>query len=235
MKVIVVSDLHFEKGFHRGVWEGDSASWLLRLVEDLKPDALVGLGDHGHAWIPELWNELVSDTLKLNLIYGNHDNVELLKTVRNSDGGRAWAKDGETRLIGGVRFGFINGIVAYDGEKRVKDGVPRQTPEDYLQAARQLEGVDVLCTHEAPRAAAYRGHVHNSLGTETVEKAVEIVNPSLLLCGHLSGPYALGSLGRSVVVRVDSSPSDQHYAMLNTDKRTVTIFHNREAVASTRF
>lgn len=128
-RILVVSDIHFENEPHRGVDESKAFVWLKKIVAREKPEVLVGLGDWGHAWQPEDWRVLLG-LVKVYGIYGNHENLELLISLRNSDGTRMLQQDGQVQTIMGLKFGFINGIVS--DPPKAKEGVPRKSSADFL-------------------------------------------------------------------------------------------------------
>lgn len=203
--------------------ETGAFDWLLGKVNVLKPEFLVGLGDWGRAWIKTQWDELAS-LCHLSIIYGNHEKLDLLKRPRNLDGSRILVQDGETRRIASLRFGFINGIVS--DTRRSKQGIPRKTTEGYLKAGSKLDGVDVLCTHESPYLEEYGGRIHESPGTKVIGEVIKKVKPKLALSGHLAGPYSLGRLGETSCLRIDSSPSEKHFAILEGKTRRVLIYND---------
>ena len=123
IRILVISDLHFEKGSHRGIDESVALKWLHRIVDKEQPEVLVGLGDWGCAWKPEDWKELLK-RVKVHAIYGNHDNFSLLNSLSIAGEVKVLVGDGEVRTIGGLRFGFINGIVSETHV--IKEGVPRK-------------------------------------------------------------------------------------------------------------
>lgn len=228
MKIMTVSDLHHELGSHHGVYEGEAQSWLLKVLNYHKPTALISCGDNGHAWTPESI-KAITDLVPFHTIYGNHDNIQMLQTARNADGTHSLTKDGERRTIDGLEFGFINGIIA--GGKKIKDGVPRQTVEEYLHAATKLVGVDVLVTHMSPRELASRP-IHEGPDIDVMQMVLDTIGPRLLLSGHLSGPYKLAEIGPVTGVRIDSSPSEKHYAIITHKGTSVEIFNDYEIVAT---
>ena len=132
MSILVISDLHFEKGSFHGVYQGGALDWLLGIIDKTKPTALVGLGDWGYAWTSEDWNSL-TEKVATHAIFGNHDDVDLLNSVKNKDGSKVLAHDGEIRSIEGMKFGFINGIMSDKGIPR--HNIPRSTSEDFLRIA----------------------------------------------------------------------------------------------------
>ena len=228
--VMVISDLHYERAYHHKVWEGDAFDWLIRIVRASKPSSIIALGDHGHAWLPEDWKAL-ADLTEVSAIYGNHDNMEVLGSARNREGSRVLAEDGEIRTIGGLKVGFINGIWAKKGKSIVKDGVPRQSADDFLSAAAKLVGVDVLATHASPYLPEYGTRYHESEEFEVLGMVLRQVGPVLSVSGHLGGPYTLSKLGGTTVLRIHSSPAEQHYALLDPGTRQIRIMHNYDQVA----
>lgn len=235
MTVLIVSDVHYEHGAHHGIDESGAAKWLLNVAVERSPSDIIGLGDFGHAWTTEEWQKILN-VAPANVIYGNHDNLEVLQSMKNYFGSRIWVKDGGLREVDGALFGFINGIVALKGEKKIKDGVPRTSPQEYIHAAQQLRGADFLCTHESPYLQQYGTLFHYpSLGFETVKEAIEIARPKVVFSGHLSGPYAIGKLGDILAIRVDSSPAEKHFALLEPKSRKIEIWNDRTKVDETSY
>ncbi|MDG6918348.1 MAG: metallophosphoesterase family protein [Nitrososphaerota archaeon] len=228
MKTLVVSDVHWKFGSHNGVYEGNAYDWLLNTVNSVKPTAILGLGDYGHAWATQGWNTL-SALAPASLAYGNHDNMEALKGARNPDGTRCLVNDGEIRVVDGLATGFINGILS--SKSKMKDGTPRKTAEEYLSYAPRISRVDVLATHMAPREMGSTP-LHESDDLRVMESVLKTVKPRLFLCGHLAGPYKIATIGSTVGVRVDSSPAEQHYAVITGKGTVVKVYHNNELVDS---
>ncbi|MDG7007765.1 MAG: metallophosphoesterase [Nitrososphaerota archaeon] len=226
---MVVSDLHYEQTYHHGIWEGEAYDWLLRMVRNARPASLIALGDLGHPWLPIDWQSL-TDLVPVHAIYGNHDNLNVLRTAVNRDSTKVLADDGEIRTIGGLRFGFINGIMAKKGKLKVKDGVPRQSAEDFLSAAAKLVGVDALATHVSPNLPEYGGRYHASEEFEVLDEVLKLVKPPLSISGHLSGPYALSKLRDTTILRIDSSPAERHYALVDFETRQIRIMHDHDQV-----
>jgi metallophosphoesterase superfamily enzyme len=132
-RILVISDLHFENEFHGGIDESTAFPWLRKIIIKEKPDVLIGLGDWGHAWKPEDW-QIILQSVKVYSIYGNHENLELLKSQRNIDGSTVLQQDGQVQTIAKLKFGFINGVISHP--PKPKEGVPRKSPEDFLAYAR---------------------------------------------------------------------------------------------------
>ncbi len=127
--ILVISDLHFEDELHKGVDESRAFQWLKKIIAKEKPDVLIGLGDWGHAWKPEDWQVLLQ-CIKVYAIYGNHENLELLESLRNPDKSSIIQQDGQVQTIGGLKFGFINGVIS--DPPKIKEGVPRRSSADFF-------------------------------------------------------------------------------------------------------
>ncbi len=218
--MLVVSDLHYERGVRRGVDESAAWRWLLGVVERQAPDLLVGLGDWGEAAGPLEFKVLLG-RVRVWSIYGNHDRLEVLASLRNVVGGRrepVLMGDGEIRVAGGLRFGAVNGIVSRRGG--VRRGVPRKTVDEFLRVARRLRGrVDVLLMHESPPLPGY-DHVEWGEGALAAERVVRMVRPRLCFCGHLHAgePYTVYRLAGSLCIRVDSSQRWRSYAVIAVEE-----------------
>jgi len=232
--IMLISDLHYEKAHHQGVWEGDAFDWLMRTVKSTKPVSLIGLGDLGHAWLAADWRSL-TDLTPVSSIYGNHDNLESLRSATNRDGTKVLAVDGEVRDVSGLRVGFINGIIAKRGKLRVKGRVPRQSADDFLSAAAKLTGVDILATHASPNLPDYGSRYRATDEFEILDEVIKRVKPALSVSGHLRGPYTLSKLGSTTILRIDSSPAERHYALLETETRRIRIMHDHDLVESGGF
>lgn len=231
--IMVVSDLHYETEFHKGVDESKALSWLKKLVNSEKPDVLIGLGDWGHAWTLEDWRALLC-RVKVYGVYGNHENLELLKSLHNSDGTSVLQQDGQTKTIEGLKFGFINGIISHP--PKAKEGVPRKSSTDFLEVAKSLVGVNVLCTHESPMLSEYENRVTLTVGLQTARQVAEIVHPDLYLSGHLHlGAFTISKIGNTTALRVDSSQQERHYALIKPEKQLVCICNDSKVVAEQSF
>ena len=216
---MILSDLHYALNEYKGVWEGAAFKWLIHQVKKFRPNVLILLGDMDWGWVPEQWTQL-TELVTVHVIYGNHDNLHLLRQVKNEDGTPILKKDAERIVINGFTFGFLNGIVSRT--KRIKDGVPRQTPEMYLIKGKALKGVDILCTHESPWIEEYGDYYHRSrdetgevFGIDILRDIIEEIQPIYSFGGHLSGAYSVGEIGKTIAVKVDSSPKEKHMVILS--------------------
>ena len=203
MSILIISDLHFEKGSFHGVYQCGALDWLLGIVDKTKPTALVGLGDWGSAWTREDWN-LLAGKVATHAIFGNHDDVYMLESIKNTDGSRVHAHDGEIRTIEGIKFGFINGIMSDKGTP--KHNIPRSTSEDFLRISSNFKGIDVLCTHESPIVPEYGHKFDSGIGPAAMVKVIEKIKPKISVSGHLTfvKSYTISKIGESITIRIES-------------------------------
>lgn len=249
MTVMIMSDIHYEKDFHHRTWEGEAFKWIESILEQHKPTDLVILGDTGYAWDEEEWETLL-EKVTIHAIYGNHDNVQMLKGLRNTDRMRVWARNGEARNLGKFKFGFFNGIMGNQKERRRRftyrenyggintdiTFVPRFLPEELEAGADILshERVDVLCTHASIPMPDELQRFHWTKEFEALKTAEARIRPRMWFSGHLSGPYKVGQIDETACrfVRVDSSPQEKHYLLLS-DK--ILICHDYEQVLEVNY
>ena len=225
MSILVISDLHFEKESFRGIYQGGALDWLLKRVDEVKPIALVGLGDWGSAWTLDDWN-LLTQRVTTHAIFGNHDNVDLLKSVKNKDGSKVLAQDGEIRSIEGIKIGFINGIMSKMGTPR--RNVPRSTSEDFLRiASTNFKEIDILCTHESPIVPEYGKKFNSGIGPSVMTKVIEKVQPKISISGHLDfGPYTISKIGQTITIRIESGQMNKHYVVIKPNQNEVEMWYN---------
>ena len=129
MKIAIISDLHYEKRVFRGIDESKTWSWLMEVIDYHRPDLLLSCGDWGSMINPEEFYKLLRKTIVLS-IYGNHENLELLRALYNVNSSKylpVLMKNSKIYEFGGLRISGISGIIAK--KKKVKKGVPRRTPE----------------------------------------------------------------------------------------------------------
>ncbi len=228
-KVLIVSDIHYEHGEHHKIYQGYALDWLRGIIKKQNINEVVAVGDLGHAWTVEEWEDLAT-LARLNIIYGNHDNLFTLTRARNRDNTSIWCHDAERREIAGLTWGFVNGIVSE--KSLIKDQTPRQFPWVYESFLQKLTNVDVVCTHESPLTKEYLSFVHEPMtGLRIMESALNKLQPKLAFSGHISGPYTIARFGRTLSIRVDSSQKEQHYAIYTSGTfPKVEIWHNDELV-----
>jgi len=221
VKVMIISDLHYDKRIYKGVDESRAWSWLMSVVDYHRPDLLISLGDWGEAVNESDFGELLR-RVRVWSIYGNHDILGVLGKMFNIVGGKlepVLFEDGEVREIGGLRFGAINGIIAL--RRREKGGVPRKRPEEYIEIGKRLrDRVDVLLIHDSPKLPLKEYEfMRNDAATQAVEVAIYEAKPRIVLCGHIhiENPYTVYRYEYGTLyIRIDSSQRHRAYLVMHT-------------------
>ena len=234
MKILVTSDLHYETGkrrFHiKGFDEAKALTWISGVADEANADSLIILGDIGDSISRQEWDALAA-RFEIFSIYGNHDKYPLMKRIRNQDGSGVLMQDGQVKTLDGLRFGFINGIVTHSGKQ--KHGVPRKTPEQFVHFAEQMRHqIDFLCTHESPPVYLYRKKLLGAENVLAAKLAADIAEPKIMLSGHLGfGPYSIAPImdTKAVVsIRMDGSQDNRGYALINTRRKDLTVYVDRQ-------
>jgi Icc-related predicted phosphoesterase len=210
--ILIASDLHYKEGYHKGVYEGGAKDWITKRVERYKPDYLILLGDLGQAWTQKDLAVLMN-LAKVYSIAGNHDDIDLFKNMANRGGEEVLIYDGEVKQIGGLKFGFINGMVGPN------DGLQSKSAEDYLKICEKLkeEKIDVLCTHASPLRNAFM-EFKSDINLNVSLQAHEMIKPKLSFTGHIHPEFgAIGEkVGESKIQNfaIDSSQKGKIFAVM---------------------
>lgn len=75
VKILVVSDLHYEKRVFKGVDKSKAWGWLLSVVDYRRPDYVLSYGDRVTGVSLDELYELLERTVVMS-IHGNHENAE---------------------------------------------------------------------------------------------------------------------------------------------------------------
>ena len=231
MKIMVISDLHYDKRIFHGIDESKAWEWLLSIVDYHRPDLLLSCGDWGHDINREEFYELLKRTLVFS-IYGDHENVNVLKSlynIRTDNQLPVLMEDGRVYRINNLNIAGTNGIIA--SERKVKKGVPRKLAEDFIEIANKLrnEDIDILLIHEVPALKEVYPEIRVDHATRAVLEAIRIVKPKLVFNGHLHwscySTYRFEDIG-TLYIRVDSSQKHRCYAILYPNSMKVEIWRD---------
>ena len=164
--------------FARTLWAGldNAAERIEELVRDQYAELFGALtaptyATPGNVDVPALWPDYVPDEV----------------TVLD---------DGETALIGGLRFGFIGGGLLPPGATIRRTGVwaPNLRPEEHFaNAVAALESVDVLCSHIPPALPELTYDVvarRPEMGSTSLRAAIDKHRPRWSVFGHVHQPLA---------------------------------------------
>ncbi len=225
MKILVISDLHYDNRVFRGVDESKAWEWLLSIVDYHKPDLLLSCGDWGLAVNLDEFYELLNKVIVLT-IYGNHENMYVLEplyNVRSHEYLPVLMRDGEIYRFGDLKISGINGIISV--KKKVRKGVPRKTPQEFMEIAEKLKGkgIDILLIHETPFLPELFPFMRNTIASRTVLKAIEIVKPRIVVNGHMhSGGYKIYDFSFGCrYVYIDSSQAQRYYLIFRLNNSII--------------
>ena len=229
---MIISDLHYEKRIFRGHDESKAWNWLLSIIDYHKPDVILGCGDWGSATNPEEFYELLRKTVVLT-IYGNHENMSVLTNLYNVKSNSylpVLMEDGKVYEIAGLKIAGINGIIAK--KRKMKKGVPRKTPEDFMQVAEKLRNkeVDILLMHETPYLPELFPFMRNDFASKTAYEFVKKVKPKIVFNGHIhAGGYKTYTFPWGTnYIYIDSSQASKHYIILHTNNMRIEIWKEKE-------
>jgi len=208
-KILMVADLHYSTRGFRGGDESRVFEALCRAVEAEKPGLVLSAGDFGEEATGEMFRPISKQSYFLT-IYGNHDNVDLVKSLRNKDDSSCWLSD-NIREWQGLRIAAVNGNIAIRKRKahhHIIEEVERLV-EGYARSGR----IDIVVTHEAPQHPLLK-----SSGCDVLNRALEILRPRIYLCGHIHIPSQTIGVGGTILVNLDSSMKNSNYATVEFDK-----------------
>ncbi|MBB5254625.1 metallophosphoesterase family protein [Sulfurisphaera ohwakuensis] len=209
--ILLISDLH--KSFD-SLEEMESVKWLLSILDELKPDYLIGAGDWGEGMSIEDFSNILSRT-KLIAVYGNHENFSIIKNFS--------IRDGQIIRVGNMRITGINGLIGDNKDYGIK-------PEKFLRIIGKLKDIDILVTHQPPYLPEIYPKMRYNEATELMLQALEQVRPKLHFNGHMTGGcYSYYEFEWGKYLRVDSSARFRCYAVID---KNVTVYQRGEEVFS---
>jgi len=169
--ILAVSDMHGNL---------ESVHELIRMH---RPDVLICCGDWGDpGTVSRSEYESIIEQTHVLTVFGNHDDLDLLKELRNQDGSPILIENNVIREVAGIRIAGWSGIWAKSHAKPWYI-----TDEEVRSIGRKLSGqvVHILVTHGCAiglcdsLASGKRG------GHRSFLDAVKIIKPEVYLCGHL--------------------------------------------------
>jgi Icc-related predicted phosphoesterase len=170
MKALAIGDLH------------GNVALALDLAQRERPSILLSTGDWGDPGQVAAANmERLTGVCYVLTVYGNHDDLPLLASLRNADGSPVLLAG--RREVSGLSVAGISGIWAKSHRQ------PHYvTDEDVDAAAAEVAGggpVDVLLTHGCPIGVCDQTSSGRHGGQRCFLDAAERIRPRLHLCGHL--------------------------------------------------
>lgn len=208
LKALVVGDMH---GQLKSLWEA--------LTEE-QPDLLISTGDWGDpGQIDASDYYALVERIPVYSVYGNHDDLALLKTLKNLDGSPVLLPHGEVIEVKGIKLAGISGIWAKSHKKPYYI-----TDEEVLEIAQKLAGkeVTVFVTHGCPVGLADETPKGTHGGQRCFLDAFKIVNPKVHLCGHLHKPQLRELKSGQLVLNVGTTALGD-YAVLDIEPEKVSV------------
>ncbi|MCS7186959.1 MAG: metallophosphoesterase [Armatimonadetes bacterium] len=205
---LVVGDMH---GQLKTLWYA---------LEKEKPELLICTGDWGDpGQIDPSGYHNILEQVPVYSVYGNHDDLTLLRTLKNRDGSPVLLPHGDVVELKGIRLAGISGIWAKSHKKPYYI-----TDEEVIEVARKLAGksVTVLVTHGCPVGLADETPKGTHGGQKCFLDAFKIVNPKAHLCGHLHKPQLRELKSGQLVLNVGTTASGD-YAVLELEPEKVSI------------
>lgn len=214
MKLLAVGDLHGE------------TDGLFRLLETEAPDGLLCIGDWGDTGeiAQKTWDALLGRVPVLT-VYGNHDDLGLLPTLRNRDDSAVPLGQGERRDFCGLTVAGVSGIWAKS--HRQPYYVTDEDVAAYAETIANAGAVDILLTHGCPIGVADRTPSGRPGGQRCFLDLLKAVRPTVYLCGHLhvaqekrtaeppSHVLNTGNLPGGSYVRLTGSAGDVHAELVH--------------------
>ncbi|HEU4754454.1 MAG TPA: metallophosphoesterase [Armatimonadota bacterium] len=213
MRLLAISDLH-----------GDLASaWAA--FEAARPDALLSCGDWGdpgEVELPAL--ERFTERVPVYTVFGNHDDLDILRQWKNPNGSPVLLPSGERRQIGGLWLAGISGIWAKSHREPFYI-----TDEDVDEAALRVAAagrVDLLLTHGCPSGVADLTWQNRHGGQPCFLRAFRAIQPRIYLTGHLHRAQEYRTRDGQVIRNVGQTPrGDAALITAAGDQLHVEPFH----------
>ncbi len=200
MRALVVGDMH---GQMTPLWQA---------LETERPDLLLCVGDWGDPGqiAPKTYQALI-DRVPVYSVFGNHDDLALLRTLRNCDGSPVLLPHGEIVAVRDIRLAGISGIWAKSHKKPYYI-----TDEEVIAIAEQLRDkeVTVLLSHGCPVGLADETLRGTRGGQRCFLEAFRLIRPKAYLCGHLHRPQLRQLKDGSFVLNVGTTALGD-YAVLD--------------------
>jgi Icc-related predicted phosphoesterase len=205
-KVIVVGDLHGETDI------------LFRVLDAEQPNGLLCVGDWGDPGeiAPEIWAALLS-CLPVLTVFGNHDDLPGLATLRNRDGSPILIGQAE-RLSNfcGLSVAGVSGIWAKS--HRLPHYITDEDVVGWAEALASGPPLDILLTHGCPLGVADRTPSGRPGGQRCFLDLIKAVRPSIYLCGHLHLAQRRDLVDPPTIAFNTGSLRDGYYVVLNREE-----------------
>lgn len=211
MRIVAVGDMH------------GNLQAVFAAIMTAKPDLLLSCGDWGDPGQLDVGEfRLLVEKVYVLTVFGNHDDIDLLSTITNTDGSPVLLSQGEVRQVRDLRVAGISGIWAKS--HRLTYYI---TDEDAAQFANkiQLQGdIDIMLAHGCPIGLADATPAGRRGGQRCFLDAFHTVHPRLYICGHLHLAQQRILKDGRIVVNVGYTFSGDFW-VIEMDKQHISLKH----------
>lgn len=193
MKILAFSDLHH-----------DATRAAVLVQASVGADLVIGAGDFCNMRqdLPGAMELLRDVAAPMLVIPGNAESAAELSAAADI---RTQVLHGTDALIGGVRFFGLGYAVP---APPFGDWSCNLSEDEAERLLNRCEGADVLIVHSPPLGLGDRISGGASVGSRAVLRAIERLQPDLVLCGHIHDSWGVtGTIGRSKVVNLGPTPN----------------------------
>ncbi len=192
MRVLAFSDLHHSRA---------RAEALVAASEEA--DLVIGAGDFANhrQHVPEAMNLMAGIAMPFVVVPGNNESdVEL----RDAAHAGTTMLHGQEVVQGGIRIVGIGAgvpVTPWDWSFDLTD-------DDAEKMLSPFKSADILITHSPPKGVADKNSAGMSLGSQAIFDAIERLQPSLVLCGHIHESWGQeGRIGPSRICNLGPTPN----------------------------
>ena len=170
-RILFVSDLHYTL-YHN---EGDKGEWLLERIDEIRPEVLISAEDWDESATAE-YLSTITQKVPLLTIYGNHENMPALLTVKNPLLRCMNILLLNYRIVDlteeiGFKIVGVGGI--WSGKRNPRHGIPRKKGYKFIVYAREFYekyrpekfDIDILLIHDVPNIPEYSRVITMHAGT----------------------------------------------------------------------
>lgn len=192
MKILAFSDLHLHK---------KSAALICADAEEA--DLVIGAGDFAvqREGLADAMTMLGPLLPKAVLVPGNAESADELRAAA----GPAIVLHGEAFERDGVHIFGLGYAVPETPFGSWSCDLSERQAEAMLAG---MEQADILVVHSPPKGVADQSKTGASIGSTAIRAAIERVQPSLVLCGHIHDSWGVsGTIGRTEVHNLGPQPN----------------------------
>lgn len=193
MKILAFSDLHHARRRAETLVEASSEA-----------DLVIGAGDfcNMREGLPEAMNLLGGIKAPMVVVPGNAESADELHDAAHAG---TTVLHGSGTEIDGLRFFGLGYGVPVTPFGAWSCDLTEEFAADLLA---RCEAADVMILHSPPKGIADRTSGGISVGSTAILEAIERVQPTLALCGHIHDSWGQsGHIGRTRVVNLGPTPN----------------------------